>query len=307
MNKRILLFLLSLLFLNGFVFADKSFDNALRSASDDIAQKCDVNDIIVINDFSSPSVQMTIYIREQLGDLIYAKESLIKIVTRDKFTQQFTEHERKYQNSGAVDEKTILSVAKKLGAKLIVFGTFEELNNMYMLRVRMLSVETDSYIFRKTYEFERSSKTEQLLGRSNVYYKASSGILVEVNKNSFDFLAPGCGFCIDYALTRKFAVGGKFLVTYDFYKNETKMLLADALGTIRIYLVSPSGEPLTGFFIEGNGGVSLIFLKNDFEYSESYGGGFGFRFAFRSLYFEPVVRIGYPYMFGAGVTVGFRF
>ncbi|MBR5645109.1 MAG: hypothetical protein IKX23_00525 [Treponema sp.] len=307
MNKRFILLLMSLLIGTGFLFAEKSFDNALRLASDDIAEKCEINDIIVINDFTAPSEQMTIYIREQLGDLIYAKEGLIKIVTRDKIAQQFTEHERYFQNSGSVDEKTVLSVAKKLGAKLVVFGSFEELNNMYMLRVRMLSVETDSYIFRKTYEFARSSKTEQLLGRSNVYYKASAGFEIELNKNSLDYLAPGGAICFDYALSRKFTVGGKFFVSYDYYENKTKMYVAEAVGGIRVYLVSPSGEPVTGFFVEGHGGVSLVFLKNDCDFSENYGGGFGFRFGLRGVYLEPVVRIGYPYMFGAGITAGFRF
>ena len=45
------------------------------------------------------------------------------------------EKELKFQNTGLVSEKTIISVAERLGAKFIVFGKLEEFNGSYILRV----------------------------------------------------------------------------------------------------------------------------------------------------------------------------
>ena len=184
MKSKLIVVLLMLGISGHFAYSEKveSIDHALYVAASDIVEKCKANTIIVIDDFKSPSPQMTSYIREQMGDLMYEQDGLIKIVTRDKILQQMTESERIYQNSGVIDENTILSVAKRLGAQSVVFGNFEELNNSYMLRVRMLSIKTEEYLFRKTYEFPHSSKTEQLLGRAGLYKKAAVGLSAEANK-----------------------------------------------------------------------------------------------------------------------------
>ena len=54
------------------------------------------------------------------------------------------------------------------------------------------------------------------------------------------------------------------------------------------------------------------FLKNKNYYSQlknvfNAGVCTGYRFSTASLYLEPQVRFGYPYLIGAGVTVGLKF
>ena len=285
----------------------KSIDNALYVAASDIVEKCNANTILVIDDFKSPSPQMTSYIREQMGDLMYEQDGLIKIVTRDKILQQMTESERIYQNSSVIDENTILSVAKRLGAQSVVFGNFEELNNSYMLRVRMLSVKTEEYLFRKTYEFPHSSKTEQLLGRAGLYKKAAVGLSAEANKNSLDFIAPSLGVSFDYAISRKFSVGAKVLASYDSREEKNSLFAMEPMGYIRWYLVSPSGQPVTGLFVEGEIGASLFFVNSSVKSCLNAGAAAGFRQIFNDFYIEPELRFGYPYIFGFGLTGGFRF
>ena len=196
MKKRIIILTISFL-LSRQLFANTTIDGAITKAAVDITEKCDAKSILVIDDFESPSQAMTLYIREQLADSIFAEDGLLQIVTREHMDK--VEKELKFQNSGVVSEKTILSVAERLGARFLVFGKLEEFNSSYILRVRMLDVKTGAYLFRRTYEFQYSQKTEQLLGRAPNYKKVSLGLLVEANKNSLDFIAPSVGFAFDYS------------------------------------------------------------------------------------------------------------
>ena len=154
MNKRIIILTISFL-LSRLLFANTTIDGAITKAAVDITEKCDAKSILAIDDFESPSQAMTLYIREQLADTIFAEDGLLQIVTREHMDK--VEKEMKFQNSGVVSEKTILSVAERLGARFVVFGKLEEFNSSYILRVRMLDVKTGAYLFRKTYEFDFSS------------------------------------------------------------------------------------------------------------------------------------------------------
>ncbi len=131
--------------LSKLLFADTTLDGAITKAAVDITGKCDEKSILVIDDFESPSQAMTLYIREQLADSIFAEEELVQIVTRENMDK--VEKEFEFQNSGVASEKTILSVAERLGARFIIFGKMEEFNSSYILRVRMLDVKSGAYIF----------------------------------------------------------------------------------------------------------------------------------------------------------------
>ena len=131
MNKRIFIIIITIL-LSSSVFAKTNIDQAITNAAVDIADKCNAKSILMIDDFESPTPAMTLYIREQLADTIFAEDGLIQIVTREHMDK--IEKELKFQNSGVVSEKTILSVAERLGPRFVVFGKLEELNSGFILR-----------------------------------------------------------------------------------------------------------------------------------------------------------------------------
>jgi hypothetical protein len=304
MNKRIFILIITII-LSSSVFAKNTIDLAITSAAVDIAERCNAKSILMIDDFESPAPAMTLYIREQLADTIFAEDGLIQIVTREHMDK--IEKELKFQNSGVVSEKTILSVAERLGAKFIVFGKFEEFNGCYILRVRMLDVKKGSYLFRKTYEFQYSAKTEQLLGRAPKYKKVSVGICSEVNKNSLEFVAPATGLTFDYSLWRKISVGTSLFVSYDLREKNNELVILETLGFLRFYIVSFSGEPVSGFFTEVQAGASTFFINSNIKKVFNGGAGAGYRFVFSNFYLEPEVRFGYPYLFGCGISAGIRF
>ena len=304
MNKKSCLFF-TFIFLGFSVHAKQYLDDAILSAAMDITEYCDFPSTLVIDDFETDSAKMTLYIREQLADSIFAQNSRIKILTREHMDK--IEKELSFQNTGKVSEKTIISVAKRLGASQLVFGKLEELNDSYILRIRILDVETGSYLFRKTYSFGYSKKAEQLMGRAPGFKKVAVGISGEINKNSIDYLAPGFGLNFDYSLTRKFAAGTKIILSRDFYEKDNQLLSAEVLALFRYYLASPGGKPASGFFCELQGGTYFLNVNNCVKSSFSGGVGTGFRFTAGSVYFEPELRFGYPYIFGAGFSCGMRF
>ena len=165
MNRRV--YCIFVLFIFSFcLYAKPTIDEAISNAAVDIADKCEANSILVIDDFASPTSKMTLYIREQLADSIFSEDGLLQIVTREHMDK--IEKELNFQNSGIVNEKTILSVAERLGAQFLIFGKIEESNNGYMLRVRILDIKTGSYLFRKTYNVKQSQKTEELLAENKI-------------------------------------------------------------------------------------------------------------------------------------------
>ncbi len=285
-------------------FARQSLDESLLTASTDIVSRCVHREIIAILDFSSEEKEMGRYIQECLLEHI-SQNSDVRIVTRKHMDKVNAELD--YQMSGAVSDETALSICERLGAQKIVFGSFSELENAYVLQVRVLEVETGAYALLKKYDVSRSAKTEQLLHRASKIYKSSIGFMLEANKHSISHIAPAVGISFDYSLSRRVSLGVKSMASYDVVEKENTVFAIEPLAFLRWYAVSPSGEPGAGLFVEGQGGGDFLLVNSALRVVPSAGGVVGFRFVHGSLCVEPYVRGGYPYIFGAGVTAGFRF
>ena len=301
MKKKILA--LTFILFSSFIFSQEKIDSIILKVANDVSSKCNSKTILCILDFNSPSQDLSEYIQTELTS--HVTENGMKVVTRSNMDK--VDNELNYQLSDFISDETALSICERLGANAIVFGQIKELDNKYNLQVRLLDVETASYILFKTYVFSRSSKSEQLLGRAANYYKMSIGIFAEVNKNSISYIAPAAGICFDYSFFRKISVGGKLIASYDAFEKENTVYSLEPLAVLRVYLVSPSGEPSTGFYIEGTGGADIIFSNENVHTVFDAGAGFGFRKEFDSFYIEPMARFGYPYIFEIGFGTGLRF
>lgn len=247
---------------------------------------------------------MSAYIQGELTSLVTSQYK-IRVVTRKNMEK--IDKELDYQLSGYVSDETALSICKRLGAEVIVFGTLSELENKYNLQVKMLDVESATYRLFKTYTFSRSSKSEQLMGRSASWYKASLGLVIDVNKNSVSYISPAVGIYFDYNIFRKFTLGIKALVSYDAFNRENSIYSFEPLAFAKFYLVNPSGEPSTGLFVAIDVGGTVVFIDNDTKGSFNIGGSLGYRKELGSFYIEPALSLGYPYLFGVGVGLGVRF
>lgn len=285
-------------------FAKQNLDDAISTISQDIITRCAPKEILAILDFTTQTEEMSSYINSQLISTI-SENSSLRIVTRQHMDK--IEKELQFQSSGLVSDSTALSIGERLGAHSIVFGSLEELDNKYMLQVRMLDVAQGAYSLFKTYEITRSSKTEQLLHHSATIYKTSIGIIVETNKNSISHISPAAGISFDYNILRRLSLGAKVIVSYDSMEKKNTILTIEPLGLVRWYVVSPFGEPSAGLFIEGDCGPELMIVNSKLHTSISGGLSLGFRFTINNFYIEPSLRGGYPYLFGIGLNGGFRF
>lgn len=301
-----LFFLLILLILSFSLFAksNNDLDAVISNVRDIIVTSMERNSIIAILDFSAESEALGSYITDQLSSSIMDIGRL-RLVTRHHTDLVMKELE--YQLSGFVSDETALSICQQLGAQALIFGQIEEFNNNYRLQVKMIDVETGSYIIFKNYNVAHSQIIDRLLGNASSYYKSSIGFLVEGNMYSINGIAPGVGINFDYAFTKKMAVGTKTLISYDCLSRNVSIFTVEPLIFVRYYLVSHQGEPCTGIFLEAQGGATVIKVDDMIKTSFSVAGSVGYRFGINRLYIEPVIRGGYPFIVGAGLSIGVRF
>lgn len=161
------------MFLNVFCFAAQkknSIDETLDLVSKEIVSRCSKNEIVAVLNFLTETKEMDEYVQNGLTASIF-ENSTLQVVTRQNMDK--VEKELKFQNSGLVSDNTALSIGERLGAHKIIFGSLEELDNKYILQIKMLNVEKGLYVLFKKYEISRSSKTEQLLHHAATIYKSS--------------------------------------------------------------------------------------------------------------------------------------
>jgi TolB-like protein len=95
---------------------------------------------IAVLNFSSPSVQFSSYIIEELSKyLIDTKDFMV--VERNRELDLILQ-ENKFQMSGDVSDESIVGIGKKLGAQFIVSGSLTSIGKTYRLRIKVLNVET---------------------------------------------------------------------------------------------------------------------------------------------------------------------
>ncbi|MBR1721405.1 MAG: hypothetical protein IJ727_02800, partial [Treponema sp.] len=298
MKKILFLLIFAFLLFSTSLFAREKLDVALQRVSSDVSARISQKTILCVLDFTSKSKEMGEYIRDSLISS-FSENPNIRIVTRQNMDK--VNRELDYQYSGYVSDATALSLCQRLGAEEIVFGQLDELDNGYILHVKMLDVETGSYALFKKYEISRSSKTEQLLHHAATIYKSSLGFVAEGNKNSISHVSPAAGISFDYGFFRRLSLGVKALVSFDALEKDNTIYTIEPLGFLRWYVTSPTGEPSAGLFVEGQGGAEVILVNDEIKTTASGGLSLGFRITAGNSYLEPALRGGYPYLFGAGL------
>ncbi|MBE6349431.1 MAG: hypothetical protein E7062_01570 [Spirochaetaceae bacterium] len=309
-NFVIILFLLSV----GTLFARQSLDEAISEACTDIIKECSQKSYLAMNNIEIPrivvfniksSYQMSSYIREEISNIL-VKNKNINVISDTESIAILDRVLKEQHQSGRYDETTIVNYARRVGANLVISGSVMERYDVYTLSLEMTVVETATHFWGGKYDFFPDKKTEQFMGRAATYSKAAMGIGAELNGYSYNYFAPACSVSLDYNISRKISLGIKMIGSYNIDEKDINFL--EPLGYLRLYLASPSGEPGAGIFVEGLGGAS-IFLNDSAVRTvvANGGGGFGYRFATRNFYIDLAIRGGYPYLFGVGLSTGFRF
>jgi hypothetical protein len=131
--------------------------------------------------------------------------------------------------------------------------------------------------------------------------KAAIGIGPEWNMNARDNFAAGAALAFDGTLPHSFALGLNFTASTNF----SGFSVLEPAAIVRRYF---SGDGQSGLFAQADLGCYLIL--EDEEITPMFAGGLrgGFRMPLAlSLYIEPYGRVGYPFAFGVGAVIGYRF
>jgi len=129
-------------------------------------------------------------------------------------------------------------------------------------------------------------------------------LLVESMGYSRYNIAGGGGILFGGSLDGK-GIGLKLL----YVQDPENFIFLETLAHIRLYLSHEKDN--TGIFLQAEGGI-VLFSYEKFEITGYYSfvGGLsaGWRFMMNNQwYIEPFIRAGYPYIFGAGFSTGFKF
>jgi len=131
--------------------------------------------------------------------------------------------------------------------------------------------------------------------------KMALGFGLEWNMNSRENFAGGAALGFGYNLPHALAAG----LTVSGSSNFGGIGVVETSALLRRYF---PGREHAGFFAQADLGLSLIL--EDGEATPLFLGGLraGYRLPVGSLwYVEPFDRLGYPYLFGVGVTAGIKF
>jgi hypothetical protein len=139
-----------------------------------------------------------------------------------------------------------------------------------------------------------------LVGVAQETKQISLGLGVDGNMNTRKGAALGGAVTADYGIIPNLAAGIKIGFSHNF---DSLMVLEPEVFT-RWYFPEFKG---LFFFVQAGIGTS-IFFENAAVYPAILGDlSAGLRIPFKQWYVEPYLRTGYPFIWGAGVSAGYRF
>jgi hypothetical protein len=118
--------------------------------------------------------------------------------------------------------------------------------------------------------------------------------------NARQKMAFGTQVSVDYGVVPNLAAGVKF----GFSHNFSNIMTLEPEVFARWYFLELKNLPL---FAQADLGASVIF--EDGKPHPAFLGGLsaGIRIPFKAWYIEPCLRTGYPFIWGAGLSAGYRF
>jgi outer membrane protein OmpA-like peptidoglycan-associated protein/TolB-like protein len=306
MKKILIILAIFLLAAAGLYAKDLTLSEVISQSARDVEEALKEQTTVAVVNFISPSEEFSNYVIEELtGALVNGK----RIVIVDRRNLDLIREEMNLQLSGDVSDESMLSIGKQLGAHYIVSGTLTNMGKYYRFRIKVISVETTVIQTQNSLNLKNDSQVNSLITDGSESFSESDsalsyrkqkwalGVGMEYNMNStMDFAAAfGMNFGFDYNISSLFAFGIKESLSYsDIFAFETT-------GLFRWYIIK-------NLFLQADAGLWMGLGEKDEDFRFLIGARSGVRLPVsRNFYFEPYVRVGYPFMFGAGLAGGFRF
>lgn len=127
-----------------------------------------------------------------------------------------------------------------------------------------------------------------------------TGLGTEINGNSHTGVAVSADISAGVNFIDHLSAGLRFSYNHDM----DMVAVLEPRAFIRFYVLPIN----TGFFIQGEAGCVIVDIMDDTYYRFAGGIITGYRYDLtKRFYIEPSIRIGYPYIWGIGTSIGFRF
>jgi len=124
-----------------------TIDEAIQQTGAYLIDKLPHNTIIAILNIASDTPETSAYIMDKLTELL-VKSSLTFV---DRHNLDLIRKEEQYQMSGEVSDDSAVGIGKKLGAQIIISGSFKKTGVQYRMTIRAIAVETAQVLGITTY------------------------------------------------------------------------------------------------------------------------------------------------------------
>ncbi|MDR2783611.1 MAG: CsgG/HfaB family protein [Treponema sp.] len=183
MKKTVIVFILAvhaaLMYAQTSVSLDKTLDDAVVYFNAHIPRATR----IAIPYINGGSAGLSGYLADKLtARLVY--DSGIIVVERDKERIQAVADEMDYQLSGNVNDETMLSIGKKLGAQVMITGALSKQGRQYRLELRAVDVESGRILASRITENIRGDDSWVTLPQPRIGLAFEGGALTDRNKQT---------------------------------------------------------------------------------------------------------------------------
>jgi len=153
------------------------------------------------------------------------------------------------------------------------------------------------------------SQEEENKDKSNAVLRSEKDIWISIGGelSLYSYVGPAYGGSFTFG----YGSGSSIGIKAAYFFNEEKIETLEICLLLRFYLFGRNAY--SGPFLQFLGGPSLYNRSGSFSLPSNIGAVsaglcFGWRFIFANRWFiEPMIRGGYPYLFGATVSAGVRF
>ena len=163
--KKIYTTLYILFFLTTSMFAQQSvnIDNALDTVVSEIKAKVPSGVELAVATIGADTKELSDYIAKELESRLI-RTGKFTLVERNAQNLRIINAEIDYQYSGNVDDSSMVELGYRLGAKYLVYGSFEQFGGLMQLTIKATSVETGEIPVIASFSIASSSKITDLLG-----------------------------------------------------------------------------------------------------------------------------------------------
>ena len=163
--KKIYTTLFILFFLTTSMFAQQSvnIDNALDTVVSEIKAKVPSGVELAVATIGADTKELSDYIAKELESRLI-RTGKFTLVERNAQNLRIINAEIDYQYSGNVDDSSMVELGYRLGAKYLVYGSFEQFGGLMQLTIKATSVETGEIPVIASFSIASSSKITDLLG-----------------------------------------------------------------------------------------------------------------------------------------------